>query len=84
MQHEGASDQDIIQAFIKDYGPGIYRSAPSSAGWIVPYLALGFGGLIAIWYVRRLFRPKPALPELDPRVARYSDQIEKELSDLDR
>ena len=84
MQHEGVADADIIQAFIKEYGQDIYRSSPNSAGWIVPYLALGLGGVIAVWYVRRLFRPKPALPSLDPQVTRYSAEIEKELSDLDR
>src|SRR5215467_384292 len=37
MQAEGASDQSIIDSFIKSYGNGIYRGAPNSFGWLIPY-----------------------------------------------
>src|SRR5499427_2206035 len=41
MQAVGMTDDQIIQAFVKDYGPGIYLAPPSAFGWIVPYAAVG-------------------------------------------
>ena len=84
MQLAGVSDQQIIDDFIKENGPGIYRGAPSSIGWIIPYVALAMGGLFLVWLVRRYrMRPALAIPDVDPKLARYNEQIEKELSNLD-
>jgi cytochrome c-type biogenesis protein CcmH/NrfF len=84
MQMAGATDQQIIDDFIKENGPRIYRGAPSSFGWIVPYVVLAMGGVFLVWLVRRYrMRPAAALPEVDPKLARYNDQIEKELASLD-
>ena len=84
MQMAGATDQQIIDDFIKEYGQGIYRGAPNSVGWIVPYVALALGGVFIMWLVRRYrMRPAMAVPEIDPKLARYNDQIEKELANLD-
>jgi len=83
MQAAGASDQSIIDDFIKQYGKGIYRGAPNSFGWLVPYAILALGALAVIQYVRRSRRSKPLLVN-DARLARYSDEIEKELQNLDR
>jgi cytochrome c-type biogenesis protein CcmH/NrfF len=82
MQAEGASDQTIIDAFIKEYGPGIYRGSPSAFSWLIPYLSLGFGTLLVVWLLKRSRKPKP-LPVMDPQLARYNEQIEKELANLD-
>ena len=84
MQAQGASDQTIIDDFIKAYGQQIYRAAPNAFGWLIPYAILALGGLLVAMFVRRaLRRPKPALVT-DARLARYSDEIEKELQNLDR
>jgi len=37
------SDEQIIQAFVRDYGQGVYLAPPSPFGWIVPYASVGFG-----------------------------------------
>src|SRR5436305_1184370 len=37
MQSVGMSDTQIIQAFVRDYGQGIYLAPPNAWGWIVPY-----------------------------------------------
>src|SRR6266478_1144237 len=83
MQASGVADSTIIDDFIKAYGKGIYRSEPNTFGWLVPYLALALGGVAVIWFVRRSRRPKPSLV-MDPRLARYNDQIEQELQNLDK
>jgi cytochrome c-type biogenesis protein CcmH/NrfF len=86
MQSVGMSDQQIVSAFIQDYGGGVFLAPPSAFGWIVPYVSVGFG-LMIIWLViRKMYHPKP-LPEIgsieldDPALAKYKDQIEKELAD---
>ena len=38
----------IIDAFMRDYGPEIYLAPPSAFGWMVPYASVGFG-LVVIW-----------------------------------
>jgi cytochrome c-type biogenesis protein CcmH len=83
MQNAGVSDSSIIDEFVKAYGKGIYRSEPNALGWLVPYLILALGAMAVIWFVRRSRRPKPALV-MDPRLARYDDQIEQELQNLDK
>jgi cytochrome c-type biogenesis protein CcmH len=88
MQAVGMTDDQIVQAFVKDYGAGIYLSPPSSFGWIVPYASVGFG-LVVIWlFIRKYRKPKP-VPELgsmeidDPALEKYKDQIEKDLANLE-
>jgi len=82
MQAAGAPDSTIVDDFIKAYGKGIYRSEPNTLGWLVPYLALALGTVVVIWFVRRSRRLKPALV-VDARLARYNDQIEQELQNLE-
>ena len=83
MQAQGESDQSIIDSFIKAYGKQIYRGAPNSFGWLVPYSLLGLGALAVIAFVRHARKPKPVLV-MDPRLAQYNEQIEKELHNLDK
>jgi len=88
MQAVGMSDQQIVDAFIRDYGPGIYLNEPSAFGWIVPYASVGFG-LLVIWlFVRKYRKPRP-LAEIgpieidDPQLEKYKDQIENDLASLE-
>jgi cytochrome c-type biogenesis protein CcmH/NrfF len=82
MQAEGVPDATIVDEFVKAYGSKIYRSEPNTLGWLVPYLALALGGVAVIWFVRRSRRPRPALV-MDARLARYNDEIEQELHNLE-
>ncbi len=43
MQAVGMSDQQIIDAFIRENGPGIYLGRPNLFGILVPYLAAALG-----------------------------------------
>jgi len=87
MQHAGVSDAAIVDEFVKEYGPQIYRNQPSIFGRLIPYLAILPGLLMIWWFMRRYYRPRAAIesgpvPD-DPALARYNAQIEKELTQLD-
>jgi cytochrome c-type biogenesis protein CcmH/NrfF len=88
MQQAGFSDQAIIDSFIKEYGPDIYRAGPSQFFWLVPYGALVLGAGAIVWFVRRYYKGQPAVaggpaaPD-DPAFAKYRDAIEKEVGKLD-
>jgi cytochrome c-type biogenesis protein CcmH/NrfF len=88
MQGDGASDQTILEAFVKEFGQGVLLDEPSAYGWIVPYTMLALG-LVVIWlFIRRYRKPKP-LTEMgpmeidDPALEKYRDQIERDLSKMD-
>ncbi len=88
MQAVGMSDDQIVQAFVRDYGAGIYLAPPNAWGWIVPYASVGVG-LIVIWlFIKKYRKPKPlaeigALEIDDPDLEKYKDQIEKDLAKLE-
>jgi len=88
LQSVGMSDEQIVQAFIREYGAGVYLAPPNAFGWIVPYASLGVG-MVVIWlFIRRYYKPKP-MTDLgpveinDPNLAKYKDQIEKDLANLE-
>jgi cytochrome c-type biogenesis protein CcmH/NrfF len=88
MQSVGLSDGQIVDAFVRDYGAGIYLATPNAFGWIVPYAMVGFGLLVILAILRKYKGPKP-MTDLgpveidDPELAKYKDQIEKDLSNLE-
>jgi cytochrome c-type biogenesis protein CcmH/NrfF len=88
MLSVGMSDDQIIQDFVREDGPGIYLAPPSAFGWIVPYVAVGFG-LMVIWVFLKKYRKARPVAEIgpielnDPALAKYKDQIEKDLADLE-
>lgn len=88
MQSLGMTDQQIIDDFLHQYGPGIYLSQPSAFGWVVPYAVAGLG-LFAIWQFLRRFRPPQPLAEIgpmtldDPALEKYKHQIEKDLANFE-
>jgi cytochrome c-type biogenesis protein CcmH/NrfF len=88
MQAVGMTDDQIVRAFEQDYGAGIYLAPPSAFGWVVPYCVAGFGLGVIYLFVRKYYKPRPAAVagsiELDdPALAKYKDQIEKEMSGLE-
>ena len=88
MQGVGMSDDQIVQAFIRDYGAAIYLATPNAFGWIVPYASVGFGLVVIYLFVRRYRKPKPMtdLGEMEadtPELAKYKEQIEKDTANLD-
>ena len=92
LKEQGVSDQAIVDEYVQKYGQEIYRAEPNSFGWIIPYATLVPGVFLIWWFVKRYYKkPQPA-PELagdatvdldDPELAKYKDQIEKDLARLD-
>jgi len=86
LQAAGISDQAIIDQFVSEYGAGIYRGDPNAWGWVIPYLSLAFGLMAIWWFLKRYRKPQPAPgtgPAEDPALAKYNEQIEKDLAHLD-
>jgi cytochrome c-type biogenesis protein CcmH len=88
MQADGMPDQAILDVFVKEFGRKVLLDVPSPFGWIVPYASIGVG-LAVIWmFIRKYRKPKP-LAEVgpveidDPALAKYREQIEKDLARLD-
>jgi len=88
MQSVGMNDAQIVEAFVRDYGAGIYLAPPNAFGWIVPYAVVGIGLLVILAVLRKVMKPK-VMTDLgpveidDPALAKYKDQIEKDLANLD-
>jgi len=84
----GMNDQQIVDSFIREYGMAVYLAPPNALGWIVPYATVA-AGMVVIWmFIRKYRKPKPIteIGELeidDPALAKYKDQIEKDLANMD-
>ena len=87
MQSVGWSDDQIVQAFIRDYGMAVYLAPPNAFGWIVPYACVGLGLGVILLFIRK-YKAKPMTnlgtvePE-DPELAKYQEQIEQDTKNLD-
>ncbi len=91
LVNAGSTDQQILDAFVKEYGVQILLKPPAEGfnlvGWLMPFAGVLIG-LLIVWYViRRLRRPTPvaAGPARadDAVLARYQDRIDKDLEKLD-
>ncbi len=89
MQQAGMSDQAIIDVYKKEYGDKIYLADPSVFYWAVPAFAIVLGLLAIYWFIRRIKSPPHALvsapgsPEIDPDLARFQAEIERETAKLE-
>jgi cytochrome c-type biogenesis protein CcmH/NrfF len=88
MQSVGMSDEQIVQAFIRDYGMAVYLATPNAWGWIVPYATAGLGLVVILLFLRKYYKPRVMtdLGEIDaddPELAKYKEQIEKDTANLD-
>lgn len=85
---EGKSREEILAAFVADYGEKVL-SAPTTSGfnlaaWITPFAVILLGGLVIgvmslRWARRPRLGPHPAPAASDA----YRDQLNKELADFD-
>ena len=87
MQSVGMSDDQIVQAFVRDYGMAVYLAPPNAFGWIVPYACVGLGLGLILLFIRK-YKAKPMTnlgtvePE-DPELAKYQEQIDQDTKNLD-
>src|SRR5689334_10097235 len=86
MQKENMSQSQILNTFVAENGASILAANPGPFGNTAPYIALALGLGLVVWAIRRYrhMRPAPAVPAGDDAaLARYHDQIEKDLSKLE-
>jgi cytochrome c-type biogenesis protein CcmH/NrfF len=85
MQQAGMADQAILDAFVKESGPDVLAVDPGRIGSLLSYSALVIGLLLVVWFIRKYRKPAavPEAPAEDELVARYREQIEKDIAKLD-
>jgi cytochrome c-type biogenesis protein CcmH len=83
---EGLSDDGVVTYFIDKYGVTVLSAPPTSGfhltAWIVPFVALGVGVLMVVYFVRRFrsgWTTAPA-PAADADLTKYQRKVEEELS----
>lgn len=86
MLKSGMSEQQILDTYVKERGADVLVVPPGTLGYTAPYIALGLGLVGVIFVIRYLQNSKaapPVAPANDAQLARYHDQIEKDLEKLD-
>jgi cytochrome c-type biogenesis protein CcmH/NrfF len=86
MRKEGKSEQQVLDTFVAEMGPSVLVVPPGVGGFSAPYIALALGLGVVAWAIRRYrrMRPAPTVPAGDDAaLARYHDQIEKDLAKLE-
>ncbi len=83
----GDSEETIIGRLKQKYGTVILASPPAEGfnvlGWLMPFVALGIGLLVVRYVVVRWRRPQPAAAVPGAVMAKFRDEMEKELADLE-
>jgi hypothetical protein len=84
MEQSGMSDQAILASFAQEMGPSTVVVPPGILGSLSFYTAAALGLILVVFVIRKLSRKgavaagAPQAPD-DPLLARYHDQIEKEI-----
>ena len=80
---EGDSDDSIVSHFAGKYGLTVLSAPPATGfnltAWIAPFLALGIGGLLVIYFIRQYRSKWRAAPAADVDVSKYQQKVEEEL-----
>ncbi len=83
----GRSNQDILSAFVNEYGPTVLAAPPYSGFnrvvWLAPFcaLALGLFGVVLVarnWKHRAVAQPQRAAAASNPDLDRFKEQARKE------
>jgi len=89
MEQDGMSDQAILASFASEMGPNVVVVPPGILGSLSFYTAAALGLILVVFVIRKLSRKgalaaaaAPGVPD-DPLLARYHDQIEREVDKLD-
>ena len=88
MQQAGMSDDAILAKFSQEMGPDVIIVPPGILGSLSFYSAAALGLILVVFVIRKYSRKTPAAATAsdapdDPLLARYHDQIEKEVDKLD-
>lgn len=89
MVNAGASDTEIMDSFVKQYGTEILQKPPAEGfnllGYVMPFIGIAIGLAFVWWLMQRFRRPAVAGPSVDSAtLARYQERIDKDLEEFDR
>jgi cytochrome c-type biogenesis protein CcmH len=88
MLKTGASDDAIVDSFVKESGVSALAAPPAEGfnllAWTMPFVAICLGlGAIAVWFKRFAGRRPVEVrtaPEIDPK---YQQRMDRELEDME-
>jgi len=85
---QGLDEEAIKAAFVAEFGTVVLTQPPSEGfslvGWVMPFVAIGFGLLLVWWFVKRYMGGPATVPAVEPEVLdRYKGRIEKDLSKIE-
>jgi cytochrome c-type biogenesis protein CcmH/NrfF len=83
MMNQGMTEQQILDVYQAESGPGVLTVHPGAAASIGPWAALGMGLLLVVMIIRRYKASGAAAPAGAPVDPAVLEQIEKDLSKLD-
>ena len=89
MQNSGASDENIINAFVKENGLAALSAPPREGfnllAWVMPFFAISMGLVaIALWFRRFAGRKTAPVAATQPDIdRRYQERIDRELEELE-
>jgi cytochrome c-type biogenesis protein CcmH/NrfF len=85
---DGKSNEDILSAFVSEYGPTVLAAPPNSGfnrvAWLAPYCALAVGLFGAVLVVRNwkkrpaVVESKQATPAVNAELDRFREQASRE------
>ena len=86
MLKGGMTEKQILDQYVKEQGAQVLVIPPGFFGFTGPYIALGVG-LLGVFLAIRYFKGVKTAPAValanDSELAKYQDQIEKDLEKLD-
>jgi cytochrome c-type biogenesis protein CcmH/NrfF len=85
MKQHGATDDDIVNAVVREEGIVALATPPSEGfgpvlTWVMPGIALLLGFFVYSWFVKRNRKtPAPITPRDQAMMDKFRDQIDHEL-----
>jgi len=88
MLREGKSRQQILDAFVAQYGTRILAEPPARGLHWLPWVFLALGGTLMVTVIRRLRTNRDTVAAAEPAATpaahdKYSERLDEELRDLD-
>ena len=83
MIDSGMDDKSILSSFAEKYGKQILSAPPTTGfnllAWLMPFFALGFGGVAAVYFIRRFSARWSTAGTNTIDAAPYQSRVEEEL-----
>jgi cytochrome c-type biogenesis protein CcmH/NrfF len=88
MLAKGMTQQQIVDAFVQQYGTIVYVEPPKHGfglvAWLMPIVYTIVGLALVIFIVRKWYFNKPAMPAVTPPVGATSEALQRARAQADR